>query len=94
VLKRSVATLAAGGAGGAPSYQPLSKIVAIVPAVTDGIRQCANAAVATAADARAYVAEYPRSKSDTVNADALTVTSACGDATKVAYTLDGYVNGP
>ena len=70
VLNRSISTLTSDNAGGTRTFQPLSKIVATIPSVTDGIRQCSNAAVATAADARAFVSQYPRTNTDTVYADA------------------------
>jgi hypothetical protein len=94
VLNRSISTLTSDNAGGTRTFQPLSKIVAAVPAVTDGIRQCSNAALATATEARAYAAEYPHSSTDTLNADSKTADSACRAANQAAFKLEGYVNGP
>ena len=94
VLQRSISTLTSDNAGGTRTFQPLSKIVATIPSVTDGIRQCSNAAVATAADARAFVSEYPRTNTDTVYADARTADSACKSANQAAFAVEGYVNGP
>jgi hypothetical protein len=64
-----------------------------IPSVTDGLRQCASAALATASDAIGFASAYPHASTTAVTADASAVTSICAAANAAATALDGQAVG-
>ncbi|MGO9873874.1 MAG: hypothetical protein ACLPVY_08745 [Acidimicrobiia bacterium] len=86
-LENRIAALTADKKPPADESAELRQLVSAVPAATDGLRQCANAALQTALNALNFAAAYP-DKSTGVDAAATNVASVCGRAGVDANALD------
>ncbi len=86
-LENRIAALTADKKPSADESAELRQLVDAVPAATDGLRQCANAAFQTALNALNFAAVYP-DKSTGVDAAATNTASVCGRAGVAANALD------
>ena len=92
-LNRNIAALASDKTNPADRPEQLRQIIAAIPAVSDGVRHCANISLATVSDALDFVATYPQSTTDTINTDSSKVETTCGQATAAINTLEGLTAG-
>jgi hypothetical protein len=86
-LENRIAALTAGKTPTTDEPAELRQLLAAVPAATDGLRQCANAAFQTALNALDFAAAYP-DESTGVDAAATNVASVCGRAGSAGNALD------